>query len=148
MTTTSSAAAMTTAAVGLSPKMVVRSEVTARGSAEPSSLLLSLFAVVSVLRVSLRVAAGLSEVAGDPLGAVIEPLAEPDGVETAPLADPAGALWLLLAALWAMAPPARPRVMIAMSRRTATLFMLHLLEAGKATQVPPDGMATLTRSRP
>ncbi len=55
MTTISSAAAMTTAAVGLSPKIVVRSEVTVRGSAEPSSLLAELS--------PLRVLAGRSEVA-------------------------------------------------------------------------------------
>jgi hypothetical protein len=54
-------------------------------------------------------------------GPEIVPLADPDGVETEPLADPLG---LLL--VWAMAPPTSPKVTRAMSRRTATLFMLHL----------------------
>jgi hypothetical protein len=149
MTTTSSAAAMTTAAVGLSPKIVVRSEVTVRGRAAPSSL----FAELSLLRVSLRVVLERSEVAADPpgvdgelvpesFGSVTVPLAEPDGEETEPLAEPLpepdGALWVLLVLLWAMAPPTRPRVMIAMRRRTATLFMLHLLRGLLATAVPPD----------
>src|SRR5713101_7592432 len=114
MTTISSAAAMTTAAVGLSPKIVVRSEVTVRGSAEPSSLLRDSF---------LR-------------SIVIWPLRSPLGVETEPLTldgpDGEAGAWALGAAglgdVWAMAPPTRPRVTSAMSRSTATLFMvLHLL---------------------
>src|SRR5882762_7871915 len=126
MTTTSSAAAMMTAAVGLSPKIVVRSDVTVRGSAEPSSLLLVelLVSVRELLERSVLVAAApgsLGLVADELDGPDTVPLAEPDGVETEPLADPLG---LLL--VWAMAPPTSPKVTRAMSRRTATLFMLHL----------------------
>src|ERR1051325_11261578 len=103
ITTTSSAAAMMTAAVGLRPKIVVRSLVTVRGSAEPSSLLLLLTAELSLL-VSVRVLVDLSLVAAAPesLGLVADedelegpetdPLADPDGVETEPLADPLGLL--------------------------------------------------------
>ena len=137
ITTTSSAAAMMTAAVGLSPKIVVRSVVTVRGSAEPSSLLLSLFTAELSLLVSVRevLLVDLSLVAAAPesLGLVADeldeeldgpdtvPLADPDGVETEPLADPLGLLLVC-----AMAPPTSPKVTRAMSRRTATLFMLHL----------------------
>jgi|SRR6266850_6190193 len=147
MTTTSSAAAMMTAAVGLSPKMVVRSEVTVRGSAEPSSL----FAADPLsVRVSVRELLERSFVtaeSADPLGALdVEPLvapgdwdtvplADPEGVETEPLADPLG-----LVLVWAMAPPTSPTVTRAMSRRTATLFMLHLLRVDKATTVPAGGL--------
>src|SRR5512132_2255611 len=105
ITTTSSAAAMMTAAVGLSPKIVVRSVVTVRGSAEPSSLLLSLFTAGLSLLVSVRelllvdfslvtAAPGPRGLAADELdeldGPEMVPLAEPDGVETEPLADPLG----------------------------------------------------------
>src|SRR5262245_7382477 len=138
MTTTSSAAAMITAAVGLSPKIVVRSDTTVRGSAEPSSLLLAPLSLrVSLLRsvvvdeLELLGAAGLESLAepdgaltdplAEPEGPETEPLAEPDGVETEPLADPLGLL-----VVCAMAPPSSPKVTRAMSRRTATLFMRHL----------------------
>jgi hypothetical protein len=167
ITTTSSAAAMITAAVGLSPKMVVRSEVTVRGSAEPSSLLageLSLRVSVRVVERSVVVAGlellelleapgdftePLDEVDGveteplaDPDGGVeTEPLADPDGVDTEPLAEPLG-----LVLVWAKAPPTSPNVTVAMSRRTATRFMLHLLPGPGATPVPPEALATLTRS--
>jgi hypothetical protein len=143
MTTTSSAAAMMTAAVGLSPKIVVRSEVTVRGSAAPSSLL---EAEPLSLRVSGFEVLERSVVVAEPgaLGAVdlesledgedTEPLADPDGVETEPLADdPEGveaeplAEPLGLVLVWAKAPPTSPNVTVAMSRRTATRFMLHLL---------------------
>jgi hypothetical protein len=70
------------------------------------------------------------------------PLAEPDGVETEPLADPLG---LLL--VWAMAPPTSPKVTRAMSRRTATLFMLHLRQwQGSNGDASHAAMATMTRS--
>jgi len=107
----------------------VRSDVTVRGSAEPSSLLLVelLVSVRELLERSVLVAAapGSLGLVADELdeldGPDTVPLAEPDGVETEPLADPLG---LLL--VWAMAPPTSPKVTRAMSRRTATLFMLHL----------------------
>src|SRR5204862_528310 len=94
MTTTSRAAAMITAAVGLSPKIVVRSEVTVRGSAEPSSLfaaepLLLLVSVFEVLERSVVAAAPELPAAGslvDAGGDVTVPLADPEGVETEPLA--------------------------------------------------------------
>src|ERR671922_304327 len=143
MTTTSSAAAMITAAVGLSPKIVVRSEVTVRGSAEPSSLLAAepLLLLVSVLEVLDRsLVTAEPELPGevdveplDELGPEIEPPADPEGVETEPLAEPLG-----LVLVWATAPPTSPKVTRAMSRRTATRFMLHLLLPGKATAVPPS----------
>jgi len=69
------------------------------------------------------------------------PLADPEGVDTEPLADPLG-----LVLVWAMAPPTSPKVTTAMSRRTATLFMLHLLKVDLATAVPPGSLATMTRS--
>jgi hypothetical protein len=146
ITTTSSAAAMMTAAVGLSPKIVVRSEVTVRGSAEPSSL----FAAELLDLVSLRDVVVDGSLAGaldfEPLAESGDdetvPLADPDGVDTEPLADPLG-----LVLVWAMAPPTSPKVTRAMSRRTATLFMLHLQGVGIATAVPPGRLATMTRSR-
>ena len=114
---------MMTAAVGLSPKMVVRSEVTVRGRAEPS-----LSPRVSRLVAGRSgVAAGAFEELLDAPGYVDTlPLADPDGLETEPLPDAAGALGLGLS-VCATAPAARPSVITAMSRRTATLFMMHLL---------------------
>src|SRR5689334_7137168 len=134
MTTTSSAEAMMTAAVGLSPKIVVRSMVIVRGSAESLSPLLVVVELsrrVSVLELLLVAAApgslGLAadeslDVLGgavtvplaEPDGPETDPLAEPDGVETEPLADPLGLLLVC-----AMAPPTSPKVTRAMSRRTA-----------------------------
>jgi len=113
--------------------------------------LLSLFTAELSLLVSVRelLLVDLSLVAAAPgsLGLVADeldeeldgpdtvPLADPDGVETEPLADPLG---LLL--VWAMAPPTSPKVTRAMSRRTATLFMLHLRQwqssNGDASQHP------------
>jgi hypothetical protein len=81
-------------------------------------LLLVDFSLVTAAPESLGLAADeLDELDGPEM----VPLADPDGVETEPLADPLG---LLL--VWAMAPPTSPKVTRAMSRRTATLFMLHL----------------------
>ena len=161
MTTTSSAAAMMTAAVGLSPKIVVRSEVTVRGSAEPSSLFAPLSLRVSVFEVlersvvadELPGALGAVDLESLEDGAETEPLADPDGVDTEPLADdPEGveteplAEPLGLVLVWAKAPPTSPNVTVAMSRRTATRFMLHLLAGTGATPVPPCDLATMTRS--
>src|SRR5262250_1023102 len=103
MTTTSSAAAMMTAAVGLSPKIVVRSDDTERGSAELSSLRLWLREPRSVDVAGAGVLGALGETLGAGLagGEETVPLAEPDGVETEPLADPLG-----LPLVCAMAPPA------------------------------------------
>jgi hypothetical protein len=152
---------MITAAVGLSPKIVVRSDVTTvRGSAEPSSLLLAPLSMrVSLLRsvvvdeLELLGAAGLGSLAepdgaltdplAEPEGPETEPLAEPDGVETEPLADPLGLL-----VVCAMAPPNSPKVTRAMSRGTATLFMLAPPMGGEvATAMPPESLARMTRSR-
>ena len=72
---------------------------------------------------------------------VTVPLADPEGVETEPLAEPLG-----LVLVWAKAPPTSPNVTVAMSRRTATRFMLHLLAGTGATPVPPCDLATMTRS--
>jgi hypothetical protein len=81
-------------------------------------LLLVDFSLVTAAPESLGLAADeLDELDGPEM----VPLADPDGVETEPLADPHG---LLL--VWAVAPPTSPKVTRAMSRRTATLFMLHL----------------------
>jgi hypothetical protein len=135
---------MTTAAVGLRPKIVVRSLMAARGRAEPSS--------VDDRPRSLRVAgrsgaavAGRSVAAGAPglvddelllespepevellldvPGVDTVPLADPDGVDTEPLADdPDG----LLLPVCASAATTRPAVASAM-RRMAMVFMLNLL---------------------
>src|SRR6185436_2059439 len=118
ITTTSRAAAMTTAAVGLRPKMVVRSVTAERGSAEPSSLRAGVW--VSVLRSMLT-----------------WPLTSPLGVETEPLApdEPGGGAGVVAGAwvpagllpLCASATVTTPNAASAMSRATAMLFMLHLL---------------------
>src|SRR2546427_1817213 len=114
MTTTSSAAAMMTAAVGLSPKIVVRSEVTVRGSAEPSSLFAPLSLRVSVFEVlersvvvdELPGALGGVDLESLDDGVEPEPLADdPEGVEPEPLAEPLG-----LVLVWAKAPPTSPNV--------------------------------------
>jgi len=117
---------MTTAAVGLRPKIVVRSLTDVRGSAAASSLPLERGAGAEALGRS-DAGAPVDGVLGaeepDPLaepeGPETEPLAEPDGVETDPLADPDGLL------VCASATATRPRAPTA-SRRMAMLFMLHL----------------------
>src|ERR687892_1231045 len=108
ITTTRSAAAMTTAAVGLRPKMVVRSVAAARGKAEPSSL----------LALGSAGAAGLEGVEPPAAseGPDTDPPAEPDGV----VAEPGG-LWVC-----ASATATRPTAASA-TRRTAMCFMVHLL---------------------
>src|SRR5438093_6140099 len=148
ITTTSSAAAMMTAAVGLSPKIVVRSEVTVRGSAEPSFLVAGELSDLVSLRELLDRSFVTAELGALDFEPLVEsgddetvPLADPEGVDTEPPADPLG-----LVLVWAMAPPTSPKVTRAMSRRTATLFMLHLLTVGEATAVPPGRLATMTRS--
>lgn len=133
---------MMTAAVGLSPKIVVRSDVTVRGNAEPS---LSLLLDELLLRVLLdrSVVAAAPESLGLVAGPEIVPLAEPDGVETEPLADPLGLLLLV----WATAPPTSPKVTRAMSRRTATLFMLHLRQWQSSNpSASGTAVARMTRS--
>src|SRR5919106_5509301 len=103
ITTTSRAAAMITAAVGLSPNVVVRSPTAARGSAAPS-----------LLRTS------------EPAGVETEPL--PLGESLGGAAAGAGA-WVPggVLPLCAAATLATPNAESAMSRTTARLFMLHLL---------------------
>src|SRR5262245_16172100 len=127
ITTTRSAAAMMTAAVGLRPKIVVR-PVAARGSAEPSSL--------------LRLLLGAGRACGLLRSTSTWPFTSPLGVESdpVPLVDsfeldgawvPAGGV-----AVWAAAPITRPPTARTMSRTTARLFMLHLLAPVAATVVP------------
>lgn len=119
---------MTTAAVGLRPKIVVRSLTDVRGSAAASSPPLERGAGADALgRSGAAAGAPVDGALGaeepDPLaepeGPETEPLAEPDGVETDPLADPDGLL------VCASATATRPRAATA-SRRMAMLFMLHL----------------------
>jgi hypothetical protein len=76
MTTTSSAAAMMTAAVGLSPKIVVRSVVVERGSADPPSLF-DVSGVTVVLEDEEDPALGLGGLAG------LDGLDELDALESA-----------------------------------------------------------------
>jgi hypothetical protein len=151
-TTRSRAAAISTAAVGLSPKIVVRSVMVERGSAEAPSSRRSVLALPLTLPLAplgVDVVTDDDPVALPPDGGgetdedSVEPLAllpaPPEGV-----LGEAGEL-PVLPLLWASVSAAGAASTAAPSRAISKNFIPHLLEAGKgARRMPVTGMRTPT----